>query len=416
MTPPARPRAPDLVYRLLSPLLALAWALHAVRHAWQHGLWSYPRMRLFGLPGGAAGQVWIHASSVGEVNAVAPLVEALAESGEKLLFTSFTATGYRAIRKHFAERVSSGVIPVDNPASCALFFRRQSIRLGLVMETELWPELLYQARRRNIRLVLINARLSDRSLQTTGMVRRLLRSTLDCFDCILTRSRADVEAFESLGADSSRIRIVGNLKSRGAARGDHPRLVERDYILLASSHDGEELQFLRARSPAVESCLLVLAPRHPRRGADIERRIAGLGLDYAVRSRAEPVTASTEVYLADTLGELVPLMAHARIVVMGGSFDDTGGHNLIEPASLGCAIVTGPSDANIGADIEMLGEGRGLLQVEDMAACWRAIEELLAEPGRAAALGREARARLAAQPDVIRLYLDEIRACPGEAS
>ena len=102
-------------------------------------------------------------------------------------------------------------------------------------------------------------------------------------------------------------------------------------------------------------------------------------------------------------------MAHARIVIMGGSFDTTGGHNLIEPASLGCAIITGPSDANIGADIEMLGDGQGLLQVEDMAACWRAIYELLADPGRGAALGREARERLAAQPDIVERYLDEIR-------
>ena len=125
------------------------------------------------------------------------------------------------------------------------------------------------------------------------------------------------------------------------------------------------------------------------------------------------MTASTEVYLADTLGELRSLMAHARIVIMGGSFDDTGGHNLIEPASLGCAIVTGPSDTNIAADIEMLGDGEGLLQVEDMAACWRSIDELLTEPERAVALGREARARLAAQPDVVRLYLDEISACRG---
>ena len=110
-------------------------------------------------------------------------------------------------------------------------------------------------------------------------------------------------------------------------------------------------------------------------------------------------------YLADTLGELEAWMAHALVVVMGGSFDDTGGHNLIEPASLGCAIVTGPSDSNIRRDIELLGDGRGILQVSDVDACWRVVGELLQQPEKARDLGREARRRLAEQPDVLQAYL-----------
>ena len=404
----AKPPAPALTYRLLSILLAPVWALHALRHGWQHGLGAYPRMRLFGFAQSDA-QIWVHASSVGEVNAVAPLVEALVERGEKVLLTSFTATGYHAIHQHFADRVTSGIVPFDNWLACRLFFRGRSIRLGLIVETELWPELLYQARRHDISLLLINARLSAKSLDTTGLLRRILARTLACFDRVLTRNRADLEAFTSLGADSKRIRIVGNLKSRVTVAVEQPRLVQRDYLLLASSHEGEETRFLEAKPQDAEPCLIVLAPRHPQRAADIERQISSLGLRYAVRSRSEPVTAATEVYLADTLGELAALMAHARVVVMGGSFDDTGGHNLSEPASLGCAIITGPADANISADIEMLGIGHGVLQVEDMAACWRAIGELLTDPGRAVALGREARERLAAQPDIVERYLEEIR-------
>jgi 3-deoxy-D-manno-octulosonic-acid transferase len=132
-------------------------------------------------------------------------------------------------------------------------------------------------------------------------------------------------------------------------------------------------------------------------------------MKYAVRSEAQPETADTEVYLADSLGELGSLMAHARLVIMGGSFDDTGGHNLIEPASLGCAIITGPADSNISADIEMLGVDRGVLQVESIAACWGAITTLLAQPERARALALEAKSRLARQPDILQQYLQVLK-------
>ena len=153
----------------------------------------------------------------------------------------------------------------------------------------------------------------------------------------------------------------------------------------------------------------MLAPRHPDRSAEIQAEIERLGLRYAVRSKGQALASETEVYLADTLGELGALMAYARVVVMGGSFDATGGHNLLEPANLGCAIITGPSDTNIVEDIKMLGTGSGVLQVPNMAYCWREITRLLAQPEQADALGQEAQSRLARQPDVVEEYLTVIR-------
>jgi len=403
------PDSAAIGYRLLGILLYPLWILHAIRHGARHGGWDYPRMRLFGFRSQAGEQVWVHASSVGEVHAVAPLVRALLDAGENILFTSFTATGLAAIRRQFSASLASGVIPIDSYWNCRGFFRDHAIKLGLIVETELWPELLRQARQQRIELLLINARLSARTLRRKGFLRAVLRGTLDFFDRILVRNRDDRAAFVEIGAAVERIDIVGNLKTRRGPLAPQERLVERDYLLLASSHDGEERQFLQARPAAAEGLLLVLAPRHPERRAEIEQQLAALGLKYAVRSRAEPVAPDTEVYLADTLGELTSLMAHARVVVMGGSFDSTGGHNLVEPASLGCAIITGPSDANIAADIEMLGNGRGVLQVAGIEDCWQRVADLLQHPERAAALGREARERLDAQPDVVELYLAEIR-------
>jgi 3-deoxy-D-manno-octulosonic-acid transferase len=403
------PGTPAIGYRLLGLLLYPFWILHAIRHGVRHGLPGYLPMRLFGFASPSREQVWVHASSVGEVRAVTPLVEALLETGEDILFTSFTATGCQAIRRQFSASVSSGVIPVDVGWSCARFFRRHRIKLGLIVETELWPELLYQARRQHISLLLINARLSEKSLRSGRFARGILRTALDCFEQILARNNADRDALLELGAGVEKIAVVGNLKSHRKAAAAPARLIERDYLILASSHTGEERQFLAGRPPGFAELLLVLAPRHPSRRAEIETGIQQLGMKYAVRSRAEPIAADTEVYLADTLGELGSLMAHARIVIMGGSFDDTGGHNLIEPASLGCAIITGPSDANIADDIAMLGPGSGVLQVADISACWRSIVDLLDHPRRASALGQEARERLARQPDVIEQYLAEIR-------
>jgi 3-deoxy-D-manno-octulosonic-acid transferase len=372
-----KPHAPGAAYRLLSIPLYLFWILHAVKHGFKHGLPAYLAMRMFGFGGGET-PTWVHASSVGEVRAVTPLVHLLLERGEKILFTSFTATGYRAIAQNFADRVTRGVIPFDNAWHCRGFFRRHRVRLGLVMETELWPELLYQARRQGVELLQINARLSRKSLDTRGFVRRLLTSTLGYFGRILTRNEKDRDALLSLGADPDCVRIVGNLKSHIDLAQNPQRLIERDYLILASSHAGEELLFLESRPAGLEGRLLVVAPRHPDRSAAIQSQIERLGMRYAVRSKAQPIAPDTEVYLADTLGELKSFLAHAGVVVMGGSFDNTGGHNLIEPASLGCAIVTGPSDGNIAEDIEMLGDG--VVQVEDMGACWREITRLLEQP------------------------------------
>ncbi len=401
---------PGLFYRLLSLLLYPLWLLHALRHGRKHGLPGYLSLRFLGFASSETGLVWVHASSVGEVRAVTPLVRALKSRGEPVLFTSFTATGYRAIEKSFGDSLTSGVIPIDNWLHCRRFFRRHDIRLGLIMETELWPELLYQARRRGVTLLQINARLSRKSLETSALVRAVLRRTLGYFDRLLTRGALDQAALIRLGAAPERIDIVGNLKSHIDLSHSPDRLIERDYLVMASSHAGEEQSFLEARPRGLGSCLLVLAPRHPDRSASVQTQIERLGLKFAVRSKAQPIEADTEVYLADTLGELKSFMAHARLVVMGGSFDTTGGHNLIEPASLGCAIVTGPSDANIVDDIRMLGPGTGVLQVADMTACWQTITELLDNPGRAQALGREAQSRLAQRPDAVQQYLEIIEA------
>jgi len=389
----------------LSLPLFLFWTLHALIHGFKRSLPRYLSLRTTGFASDGQDRVWVHAASVGEVHAVTPLVQALMQQGEKILFTSFTATGYQAIQHGFFDSVYSGVIPFDNCWHCRRFFQRHNIKLGLVMETELWPELLYQARKQGIPLLLVSARLTPKSLHAGKFVSGLLSTTLAYFTHILARSGKDRQALLSLGVSEDRITLPGNLKSHAQPAPRQSRQIERDYLILASSHQDEEQQFLQARPAKFEHLLLVLAPRHPDRSAAIQIQIERLGMNCAVRSKAQAIEQTTEVYLADTLGELKSLLAYARVVIMGGSFDTTGGHNLLEPAALGCAIITGPSDSNIAEDIKMLGLNDGVLQVESMATCWQAITELLENPARAEALGREAQSRLTQQPDIIQQYL-----------
>ena len=401
--------SPGVFYRLLSLPLLIAWIIHAIINGSRHGLSSYLAMRSgSGKSSGDDAMIWVHASSVGEVQAVTPLVQAYIDNGEKLLFTSFTATGYQAIQKNFAERVHGAVIPFDFYYCCRRFFDHHRIKLALIMETELWPELLYQARGRDIPLLQINARLSAKSSDAPAFVRRWLKTALGYFSKFLTRSEKDRDALLALGADPEKIAICGNLKSLNHDSEIPLRLIERDYLILASSHEGEEKQFLKLRPVDFIGPLLVIAPRHPDRSGSIQNQIAQLGLRYAVRSELQGIDDDTQVYLADTLGELKSLMAHARIVVMGGSFDNTGGHNLNEAAALGRAMITGPSDYNIAEDISMLGNGKGVLQVADMQQCWQKIQDLLDHPDRTEALGEEAKSRLASQPDIISIYMQAI--------
>jgi len=402
-------QSPGSSYRLLSLLLLPFWLIQAIWHGHKQELAQYKSLRFCARKGVSKKPlVWVHSASVGEVEAILPLVRALLDQDEVVLFTSFTATGYKTIRRNFADRVEAGIIPVDFVWFCRRFFHRYPIKLCLLMETELWPELLYQAARNNLPIIQVNARLSRKSLEAPVFVRYLLRRTMEYISLHLTRNDNDRGNLIQLGALQNKIKIVGNLKSAIEPSPDYAKLIERDYLLFASSRDDEENLLLSQRPEGFEKLLIVIAPRHPTRSKAIQQQLSQLGLNYSIRSQSQNITAQTEVYLADTLGELKALMAHARVVVMGGSFDQSGGHNIIEPAALGCAIITGPSDSNIREDIALLGDGVGIYQVQDMAECWEKITLLLDNPDRLRELGDHASSIVRNQSAVLDRYLAEI--------
>ena len=403
------PKSPGISYRFLSLLLLPLWIFHAILHGNKNNVKDYYRLRCFGKQSpNRRQQVWLHASSVGEVETISPLVKELLGQGELILFTSFTATGYTTIKNNFANRVEANIIPIDFIVSCWHFFRRQPIKCCLLMETELWPELLYQAAKKRIPIIQINARLSNKSLKAPLFIRSQLRRTLDYLTLHLTRYKNDKANLMALGALPEKIKVIGNLKTHPINTIKADCLIDRPYLLLASSHENEEFEFLQQRPEAFKQHLIVISPRHPKRKNDIQQQLNRLGIKYAVRSLSQPITSDTEVYLADTLGELRQFMAHTQIVVMGGSFDQTGGHNLMEPAHLGCVIITGPSDSNIQQDIELLGREQGVLQVDNMTNCWDKIDDLIRNPTKAETLGCSAKETMLRQSNIGKTYLAEI--------
>ena len=404
--PPSRPATS---YRLLSILLLPLWLLHALWQAIKNRQPSYLWQRL-GLFSGRSQprSIWIHAASVGEVELIRPLVERLSPE-HRITITTFTATGYQHALRVLDKKTTIRALPIDLLPISRHFIRRNRFKLALIAETELWPETLYQACRQGIPLIQVNARLSARSLNASAWSRALLKTTLSYFDSILTRTQQDVENLTTLGADSKKITVAGNLKYAQPAEIDpYDRLISRPYILFASSHNPEELLFASILKIIDLKQLIVIAPRHPQRANEILKVVKPLGLAIQQRSKGEEIHPDTQIYLADTLGELKAFMAHAELVVMGGSFADVGGHNVLEPARLGCPIITGPSDDNIQPDIALLKQHGAIIQVSDDRELSEKLEFFLNNSEPREQLSRNALAVMDAQSHILQQYLDVI--------
>jgi 3-deoxy-D-manno-octulosonic-acid transferase len=314
--------------------------------------------------------------------------------------------------------VRHAYLPLDAPGAVGRFLKRVQPACGLVLETEIWPNLFAGCAARGIPLAVVNGRLSPKTLAAPAWLRRAFGRALAAVSLCLARSAADAERFRALGVPEGVVRVAGNLKyarhlpseGQGVAALPH-----RPFVLAASTREGEEALVAEAwRQARPSGRLLVIAPRHPERREAIRRELADRGLAVAVRSRGDPVTADTGIYLADTLGELGGFMAGAEVVFMGGSLVPKGGHNLLEPAALGRAIVTGPHTENFAEEAAALREAGGLVEVADATELGEALSALLADADRRHQLGEAARRTVAEQAGVLETYVEALSAwCPA---
>jgi 3-deoxy-D-manno-octulosonic-acid transferase len=333
--------------------------------------------------------VWLHAASVGELAGVLPLIEGISARDVNMLVTTGTVTSSGLAEQRLPRGVIHQFVPLDVPRFVRRFLDHWQPDLALFVESDLWPNLVIETSRRAVPMILVNGRLSESSFKRWNNLPSAIVNLLQRFDLCLARTPADAERFGELG--SPNIVTTGNLKlDVPAPPADIARLKDmqmaigrRPVMAAASTHAGEEEMMiaahrrLRANFPGL---LTIIAPRHPERGAQIAARVKAAGLHVVQRSSGELPKRSTDIYVADTMGELGLLYRLAPVVFVGGSLIPHGGQNPIEAAKLGAAVIHGPNVWNFAEIYEALGTAHGAEVVRDGERLTAALAALMAQP------------------------------------
>lgn len=376
--------------RLLLPVALLRLAVKGVRRpayfrGWGERLGYVPELQH---------SIWLHAVSVGEVRAAAPLIEALVSRypDRPLVVTTTTPTGASQVYKLFGGRVQHAYFGYDLPGIVDRVLRRFDPAILIVMETEVWPTLYQACNHRAIPVCLVNGRLSERSMRRYQRVLTLACDTFGAITLLAAQTPADASRFITLGARPAQTRVLGNLKfdlevppavSDAGAALRQAWGAERPVWVAASTHKGEDDVMLDAHEALTKSfpdLLLILVPRHPERGPAVARACRRRGWITELRSEGAGSSRVPRVLVADTLGELTTLMAASDIVVMGGSFVKSGGHNILEACAVSRPVIFGPHMFNFSEVADtVVGAGAGV-QVMDSMGLIAALSTYLANP------------------------------------
>ena len=356
--------------------------------------------------------VWVHGASVGEALAALPLIERILETRPEshLLITTGTVTSARLMADRLPPRALHQYAPIDRPDAVRGFLDHWRPDLAIWIESEFWPNLLADTQARGVPMVLVNGRMSARSYKRWMLMRGVIRRLLGGFALCLAQSEGDAGRLRDLGAKD--VRSLGNLKSAApplpvdkAALGElRESVASRPLWLAASTHPGEETIAAashRALAADHAGLLTVIAPRHPERGPVIAMGLRDRGLIVALRSAGEAIAEDTDIYIADTLGELGLFYRLAPLVFVGGSLVPHGGQNLLEPARLDCAIVHGPHMQNFASFAAAFAAARGAVEVADGAQLTAAVGKLLGESDERQRLAGAARAVAEAEAGVL---------------
>ena len=358
--------------------------------------------------------LWIHTVSVGESLAAIPLIRALKAAHPELplLVTTTTRTGADQIAK-LGELVEHRYAPLDYPDAVWRFLQRTRPRALVIMETELWPNWLAACARRQLPVVVMNARLSERSCQRYQKVRGIFAAMSSHLSLILCQHRDDAARFLRLGVPSERVQVTGSLKfdiqldqnQIEAGQQLRSQIGPRPVWIAASTHGGEDEQILAAMTQVrqqLPTALLILVPRHPQRFDSVASLCDSQGFTMARRSRQETISEQTQVYLGDTMGEMPLLLQASDVAFVGGSLVPIGGHNLLEPASLGKATLTGPHYFNFADVTRQLCDSKACAVVADADALAASLITLLQDEEKRQQMGMRAFDVVAANQGALR--------------
>jgi 3-deoxy-D-manno-octulosonic-acid transferase len=351
------------------------------------------RLGYYTVPG--KGCVWVHAVSVGEVRASQPLVEGLLKAQpHSVLVTSMTPTGRATARELFGERVLHATLCWDAPAAMRRFFVHFAPRIGIVMETEVWPNLMRSAERRGVPIVLANARLSAKSLMKAQRLDVLARPAYARFTKVLAQSKEDGERLKTIGAPH--VQVAGGIKfdvlldAQQLARGQQLRAQRAGItLLLASTRDGEEAMLLQALAPLVAqdpALSLIVVPRRPQRFDDVAALLTQHQLPFVRRSQGAGLDHSHKVLLGDTMGEMAYYFGCAEIAVVGGGWLPHGGSNHIEACAAGCATIVGPHTFNFADATQKALDAGAIMQLQGATQLPQTLRELIEDGAKRAEL------------------------------
>jgi 3-deoxy-D-manno-octulosonic-acid transferase len=394
------------------PLVALLGGRYREGLAQRFGF--YPKALCRSLTG--TRPVWIHAASVGEVRSAEPLLRELKARAEKrkVIVSTFTATGNR-IARQIPDVDAVIYLPLDLSWIVRGALRAFDPAMLVIIETEIWPNLLRGASRRGVPIVLLSGRLSEKSLARYAILRGFFRRVMDLFAAFGMQSAGDAARITELGAAENKVSVVGSLKFAQTANDEWQEIAAckdpaRRLLVAGSSHRGEEeilLEAFRLARTRFPELSLVLAPRHPERFAEVEKLLSGTSFVFQRRTRvAAKQYFSQDVLLLDTVGELPQFFAAGDIAFVGGSLVDSGGHNVLEPARFQKPILFGPHMSNFKSIAEEL-KGKGAaIEVRDAQELARALMELLADGAERRRMGERAAQVAGANRDALALNFD----------
>ena len=346
--------------------------------------------------------IWVHTASVGEAIAAGPMVRRLLslKLNARILITAMTDTGLAQAEKMFGQQVDYAYVPLDTPGSVRRFLKRVKPKVAVILETEVWPNLITECHHKKTPVFLVNARLSERSARGYERIRGLARPVMRKITWIAAQAEKDADRFRRIGVAPASVEVTGSVKFdvditegvRRSARECRQALGARPVWVAGSTHAGEDEQLLEAHRDVLAQhpqALLVIVPRHPDRFDSVAELVEQTGFIVARRSLQQD-PAHAQVYLGDTMGELMMLYGSGDMAFVGGSLIERGGHNPLEPAAWGIPVLSGPCVFNFETVYEHLRAGDGVAMVQDSEELGRTVARLMAAQEERKALGERA--------------------------